>query len=127
MMYRDEKKKEGNKCLVTIRVEGSNMSYKLVVKKKERVEALICKVLRSHHLEGRLPTLGLKASNFVLNPRNGIQAPNDREKIGLVGSRSFVLSKKLEEGSITVDENKLQTKKWKAWLKKYLNLKILSH
>ncbi|KAG2276482.1 hypothetical protein Bca52824_059037 [Brassica carinata] len=110
MVYNKQKKTHKskiNKFLVSISFIGSAGPIRFVVKEDETV---------SHVIE-QLPLLGSDSSYFLLYcPYCAAEAFNPCGKIGSIGSRNLVLSKKSDISG-----------RWKAWLNKSLGLMDPSH
>ncbi|CAF1737150.1 hypothetical protein HID58_086508 [Brassica napus] len=134
MVYNKQKKTHKskiNKFLVSISFIGSAGPIRFVVKEDETVSHVIEYALKCYAGEGRLPLLGSDSSYFLLYcPYCAAEAFNPCGKIGSIGSRNFVLSKKSDAqtlgDSVGTTTRKISGR-WKAWLNKSLGLMDPSH
>ncbi|ESQ33168.1 hypothetical protein EUTSA_v10005108mg [Eutrema salsugineum] len=136
LLYINKQKKNQklkiNRFLVSISFLGSAGPIRFVVREDETVANVIDYALRCYAREGRLPLLGSDSSFFLLYcPYSAAEAINPWGKIGLTGSRSFVLSKKSEAqnhgSSVETTTIRKISGRWKAWLNKSLGLMVPSH
>ncbi|XP_052203798.1 uncharacterized protein LOC127809135 isoform X2 [Diospyros lotus] len=138
VLYKQKKNNQAaaaarNRLLISITVLGSAGPIRFVVNEDELVAAVIVTALKAYAREGRLPVLGSDFKDFVLYcPIAGTEALGPWQTIGSFGVRNFMLCKKPQVESASVDEEKHAiTRKgngsWKTWFNKSLNLKISSH
>ncbi|XP_047340606.1 uncharacterized protein At4g22758-like [Impatiens glandulifera] len=126
LLIRKQKKiQTGNRILISITFHGSAGPIRLIVGEDEIVAGVIEKALKSYGQQGRLPILGSDLNNFVLY--SSIEALDPLMKIGSVGSRSFLLCKKVKMEKEAIEEKIVSRKKKRSawtWLNKSLNSKI---
>ncbi|CAH9104909.1 unnamed protein product [Cuscuta epithymum] len=123
---------ENRRLLVSITVLGSAGPIRFVVNEDDPVAAVIVTALKSYAREGRLPVLGSDANNFVLySPNAATEALNPWDRIGSLGVRNFVLSKKPQQERANEDGKQTAPKAsrsiWRTWFNKTINPKIMSH
>ncbi|KAH9290037.1 hypothetical protein KI387_034154, partial [Taxus chinensis] len=110
---------EVNILPVTVNVLGSAGPMRFLASYADPVQKVMETALKSYARGGRLPVLGLNTKQFELHCANSGcgQALDSFEIIGELGTRNFLLCKKLEqEEERDIDRDHQKTNIWKNWL-----------
>ncbi|XP_013620350.1 PREDICTED: uncharacterized protein At4g22758-like [Brassica oleracea var. oleracea] len=98
-------KREAEKVVINVLVEGSPGPIRILVKLSCSVEETIKMVVDKYRKEGRTPKLDEDLAFEVHQSHFSIQCLEKTEIIGEIGSRSFYMRKKVPENMILVIRN----------------------